>query len=38
MEEMVDVLVVVAWTVQARPTSRGEVAAHDDVMFARRHC
>ena len=36
MEAVVDMLKVVLWTVQARPAVRGEVAAHDEVMYCQK--
>ena len=36
VEAMLDVLEAVAWIVQARPAAKGEVVAHDDVMYCQK--
>ena len=36
MEAIVAVLVAVGWMARVRPTARGEVAVHDDVMYCQK--
>ena len=36
VEAVVAMLEAVSWTVRARPAARGEVAAHDDVMYCQK--